>query len=148
MNLDLFKLYGLDLRNNHFLFFILLTASTHDQDVFSFYPEDDRHCNGFEEVLSRYREIVPHLRLAGLKFTYHWAISCYCSANSICSLFCYTCFSIFAFLQDQHHLLPLLKWLWQLLSKAVVNIMFWLLLLMDRYICNVACTWNVKSVES
>ncbi|KAK1383864.1 RING-type E3 ubiquitin transferase [Heracleum sosnowskyi] len=40
-------------------------ASTHDQDVFSFYPEDGRYCNGFEEVLSRYREIVPHLRLAG-----------------------------------------------------------------------------------
>lgn len=39
-------------------------ASTHDQDVFSFYP-DERICNGFEEVLSRYREIVPHLRLAG-----------------------------------------------------------------------------------
>ncbi|KAJ8768293.1 hypothetical protein K2173_021233 [Erythroxylum novogranatense] len=39
-------------------------ASTHDQDVFSFYPEG-RCCNGFEEVLSRYREIVPHLRLAG-----------------------------------------------------------------------------------
>ncbi|KAK4746690.1 hypothetical protein SAY87_025727 [Trapa incisa] len=39
-------------------------ASTHDQDVFSFYP-DDRFCNGFEEVLHRYREIVPHLRLAG-----------------------------------------------------------------------------------
>ncbi|MBA0557477.1 hypothetical protein Golob_014546, partial [Gossypium lobatum] len=39
-------------------------ASTHDQDVFSFYP-GDRFCNGFEEVLSRYREIVPHLRLAG-----------------------------------------------------------------------------------
>ncbi|XP_030530849.1 E3 ubiquitin-protein ligase RGLG2-like isoform X2 [Rhodamnia argentea] len=39
-------------------------ASTHDQDVFSFYP-DDRFCNGFEEVLSCYREIVPHLRLAG-----------------------------------------------------------------------------------
>lgn len=39
-------------------------ASTHDQDVFSFFP-DDRFCNGFEEVLSRYREIVPHLRLAG-----------------------------------------------------------------------------------
>ncbi|KAL2904572.1 E3 ubiquitin-protein ligase RGLG2, partial [Bienertia sinuspersici] len=39
-------------------------ASTHDQDVFSFYP-DDRFCSGFEEVLSRYREIVPHLRLAG-----------------------------------------------------------------------------------
>ncbi|XP_071731140.1 E3 ubiquitin-protein ligase RGLG2 [Rutidosis leptorrhynchoides] len=39
-------------------------ASTHDQDVFSFYP-DERFCNGFEEVLSRYREIVPQLRLAG-----------------------------------------------------------------------------------
>ncbi|MQM01743.1 hypothetical protein Taro_034503 [Colocasia esculenta] len=39
-------------------------ASTHDQDVFSFYA-DERPCNGFEEVLSRYREIVPQLRLAG-----------------------------------------------------------------------------------
>ncbi|KAK8490115.1 hypothetical protein V6N13_121299 [Hibiscus sabdariffa] len=39
-------------------------ASTHDQGVFSFYP-DERFCNGFEEVLDRYREIVPHLRLAG-----------------------------------------------------------------------------------
>lgn len=39
-------------------------ASTHDQDVFSFYSEDT-YCNGFEEVLRRYREIVPHLRLAG-----------------------------------------------------------------------------------
>ncbi|RDX95206.1 E3 ubiquitin-protein ligase RGLG1, partial [Mucuna pruriens] len=39
-------------------------ASTHDKDVFSFYP-DERFCNGFEEVLSRYREIVPNLRLAG-----------------------------------------------------------------------------------
>ncbi|XP_014500419.1 E3 ubiquitin-protein ligase RGLG2 isoform X2 [Vigna radiata var. radiata] len=39
-------------------------ASTHDQDIFSFYP-DERSCIGFEEVLSRYREIVPHLRLAG-----------------------------------------------------------------------------------
>ncbi|XP_076910746.1 E3 ubiquitin-protein ligase RGLG2-like [Bidens hawaiensis] len=39
-------------------------ASTHDQDVFSFYPEE-RFCNGFEEVLSRYREITPHLKLAG-----------------------------------------------------------------------------------
>ncbi|KAJ0037355.1 hypothetical protein Pint_22826 [Pistacia integerrima] len=39
-------------------------ASTHDQDVFSFYP-DERFCNGFEEVLQRYREIVPSLRLAG-----------------------------------------------------------------------------------
>ncbi|XP_010904547.1 E3 ubiquitin-protein ligase RGLG3 [Elaeis guineensis] len=39
-------------------------ASTHDQDVFSFYP-DERPCNGFAEALARYREIVPHLRLAG-----------------------------------------------------------------------------------
>ncbi|XP_071706916.1 E3 ubiquitin-protein ligase RGLG5-like [Rutidosis leptorrhynchoides] len=39
-------------------------ASTHDQDVFSFYPEE-RCCNGFEEVLNRYREILPHLKLAG-----------------------------------------------------------------------------------
>lgn len=39
-------------------------ASTHDQDVFSFYPEE-RCCNGFEEVLNRYKEIVPHLKLAG-----------------------------------------------------------------------------------
>ncbi|XP_074269009.1 E3 ubiquitin-protein ligase RGLG2-like [Silene latifolia] len=39
-------------------------ATTHDQAVFSFYP-NDRVCYGFEEVLSQYREIVPHLRLAG-----------------------------------------------------------------------------------
>ncbi|KAJ7569909.1 hypothetical protein O6H91_01G099700 [Diphasiastrum complanatum] len=39
-------------------------ASTHDQFVFSFYP-DHRPCMGFEEALSRYRAIVPHLRLAG-----------------------------------------------------------------------------------
>ncbi|KAL2647933.1 hypothetical protein AAZV13_05G145900 [Glycine max] len=40
------------------------TASTHDQDVFSFHS-DERFCHGFEEVLSRYRDIVPRLRLAG-----------------------------------------------------------------------------------
>ncbi|CAN6586866.1 unnamed protein product [Malus baccata var. baccata] len=34
------------------------------EDVFSFYP-DDRLCNGFEEVLTTYREIVPFLQLAG-----------------------------------------------------------------------------------
>ncbi|WVZ21577.1 hypothetical protein V8G54_008899 [Vigna mungo] len=39
-------------------------ASTHDQEVFSFYP-DERFCQGFEEVLGRYRELVPQLRLAG-----------------------------------------------------------------------------------
>jgi hypothetical protein len=43
-----------------------MAASTHDQDVFSFYP-DGSFCNGFEDVLSRYREIVPHLRLAGYR---------------------------------------------------------------------------------
>ncbi|XP_062207807.1 E3 ubiquitin-protein ligase RGLG2-like [Phragmites australis] len=39
-------------------------ASTHDQDVFCFYP-DERPCNGFSEALDRYKELVPHLRLAG-----------------------------------------------------------------------------------
>ncbi|XP_077237518.1 E3 ubiquitin-protein ligase RGLG2-like isoform X1 [Tasmannia lanceolata] len=39
-------------------------ASTHDREVFSFYP-DERLCNGFEEALMRYRELVPHLKLAG-----------------------------------------------------------------------------------
>ncbi|XP_022737706.1 E3 ubiquitin-protein ligase RGLG2-like [Durio zibethinus] len=39
-------------------------ASTHDQEVFSFY-QDETFCNGFEEVLRRYRELVPNLRLAG-----------------------------------------------------------------------------------
>ncbi|XP_022750913.1 E3 ubiquitin-protein ligase RGLG3 isoform X2 [Durio zibethinus] len=39
-------------------------ASTHDNSVFSFYP-DHRPCHGFEEALGRYREIVPHLKLAG-----------------------------------------------------------------------------------
>ncbi|KHN07971.1 E3 ubiquitin-protein ligase RGLG2 [Glycine soja] len=40
------------------------TASTHDQEVFCFYP-DERFCHGFEEVLERYRELVPQLKLAG-----------------------------------------------------------------------------------
>lgn len=39
-------------------------ASTHDQGVFSFFP-DHRPCAGFEEALARYRMIVPRLRLAG-----------------------------------------------------------------------------------
>jgi hypothetical protein len=42
----------------------MFAASTHDTDVFSFYP-DERFCNGFEEVLTRYKDIVPNLRLAG-----------------------------------------------------------------------------------
>ncbi|ONK68388.1 uncharacterized protein A4U43_C05F10900 [Asparagus officinalis] len=39
-------------------------ATTHDQEVFSFYP-DNQPCNGFEEALQRYQEIVPDLHLAG-----------------------------------------------------------------------------------
>ncbi|KAI3951992.1 hypothetical protein MKW92_029878 [Papaver armeniacum] len=39
-------------------------ASTTDKDVFSFYS-DQRSCNGVEEVLERYRELVPQVRLAG-----------------------------------------------------------------------------------
>ncbi|KAK8964626.1 E3 ubiquitin-protein ligase RGLG2 [Platanthera guangdongensis] len=39
-------------------------ASTHDQEVFSFHP-DGKPCDGFEEALGRYRELVPNLRLAG-----------------------------------------------------------------------------------
>uniref|UniRef100_A0A0E0EMQ0 RING-type domain-containing protein n=1 Tax=Oryza meridionalis TaxID=40149 RepID=A0A0E0EMQ0_9ORYZ len=39
-------------------------ATTHDQKVFSFYP-DNKPCDGFEQALDRYREIVPQLRLAG-----------------------------------------------------------------------------------
>ncbi|GMP26427.1 hypothetical protein CsSME_00002865 [Camellia sinensis var. sinensis] len=31
-----------------------------------FYP-DHRYCNGFEEALSRYREIVPYIKLSGFK---------------------------------------------------------------------------------
>lgn len=39
-------------------------ASTRDQHAFSFFS-DHRPCRGFEEVLSRYRQIVPHLHLSG-----------------------------------------------------------------------------------
>lgn len=39
-------------------------VSTHDQSVFSFYP-NGQVCNGFEAVLSRYKEITPHVRLSG-----------------------------------------------------------------------------------
>ncbi|KAI3837748.1 hypothetical protein MKW92_043446 [Papaver armeniacum] len=38
--------------------------STVDEDVFSFIPIK-RPCNGIEEVLDRYRELVPQVRLAG-----------------------------------------------------------------------------------
>ncbi|MFS7943117.1 putative copine [Helianthus anomalus] len=51
-------------RKNLFNFY-LIAASIHDQDVFSFYSEE-RCYNGFEEVLSRYRELLPHIKLAGV----------------------------------------------------------------------------------
>ncbi|CAA7396770.1 unnamed protein product [Spirodela intermedia] len=39
-------------------------ASTHEKNVFSFYP-DHHYCQGFEEVLARYREILPFIKLSG-----------------------------------------------------------------------------------
>ncbi|XP_074556945.1 E3 ubiquitin-protein ligase RGLG2-like [Curcuma longa] len=39
-------------------------ASTHDQDIFSFYP-DGRPSNGFQDALRQYRELVCHLHLSG-----------------------------------------------------------------------------------
>jgi len=54
-----------------FSFLHFLSASTHDQDVFSFFSEE-RFCNGFEEVLTRYRQIIPSLKLAGVAFTYYY----------------------------------------------------------------------------
>ncbi|MCL7045014.1 hypothetical protein MKW94_014225 [Papaver nudicaule] len=38
--------------------------TTVDEDVFSFYS-DGRSCNGIEEALERYRELVPQVHLAG-----------------------------------------------------------------------------------
>ncbi|KAK9673167.1 hypothetical protein RND81_12G150600 [Saponaria officinalis] len=39
-------------------------VTTRDKYVFSFYP-DHRPCNGFEEVLARYKEIIPYIKLSG-----------------------------------------------------------------------------------
>lgn len=39
-------------------------ATTHDKHVFSFYP-DHRPCDGFEEALARYKEILPFIKLSG-----------------------------------------------------------------------------------
>ncbi|KAJ4786629.1 copine family protein [Rhynchospora pubera] len=39
-------------------------ASTHDKLVFSFNPYE-RPCNGIDEVLARYKELVPHVQLSG-----------------------------------------------------------------------------------
>ena len=40
-------------------------VTTRDQYVFSFYPEN-KSCDGFENAVKRYREIVPHLKLSGI----------------------------------------------------------------------------------
>ncbi|XP_022562169.2 E3 ubiquitin-protein ligase RGLG3 isoform X2 [Brassica rapa] len=39
-------------------------ATTRDQYVFSFYP-DNKSCEGLDKAVKRYREIVPHLKLSG-----------------------------------------------------------------------------------
>eukprot|EP00897_Mesotaenium_endlicherianum_P008551 jgi/Mesen1/7724/ME000407S06941 len=39
-------------------------GTTHDQLSFSFFP-DQRPCHGFQECLSRYRQIAPSVKLAG-----------------------------------------------------------------------------------
>ncbi|KAJ4887680.1 Copine (Calcium-dependent phospholipid-binding protein) family [Raphanus sativus] len=39
-------------------------ATTRDQYVFSFYP-DNKSCEGLGKAVKRYREIVPHLKLSG-----------------------------------------------------------------------------------
>ncbi|XVE83377.1 hypothetical protein DITRI_Ditri16bG0084000 [Diplodiscus trichospermus] len=59
--------YSFNRRSLHAIGILLCffwVASTHDKYVFSFYP-DHRPCHGFEEALARYRQIVPHLKLAG-----------------------------------------------------------------------------------
>lgn len=106
-----------------YVFLFILVASTHDKDVFSFYPEDCV-CTGFEEVLTRYREIVPTLRLAGAAvppLTIPLGIGqCMVIRKSV-NLF----FTVFTFLlQDLHLLHPLLRWQWLLSSKAEANTMF------------------------
>ncbi|KAL5574821.1 hypothetical protein UlMin_016520 [Ulmus minor] len=45
-------------------FFMILQQNLMIKKFFSVNP-DDRPCNGFEEVLSRYRELVPCVKLAG-----------------------------------------------------------------------------------
>lgn len=55
--------YALIISETYLSAFYVL-ASTREQSVFSFYP-DNRPCHGFEEALARYRDIVPHLKLSG-----------------------------------------------------------------------------------
>lgn len=68
---------------------IFIPATTHDQYVFSFYP-DHRPCNGFEEAHSRYKEILPHLNLSGNDSLYPEVVSAFTSNHiyhrTVCSL--------------------------------------------------------------
>lgn len=40
-------------------------ATTKNQSVFPFWPDDSRSAYGFEEALSRYRELAPHIVMSG-----------------------------------------------------------------------------------
>jgi len=55
-----------------FNFFCIYTATTHDQEVFSFHT-DHSSCHGFEEVLACYQKVVPNLRLSG---DFHLSLLC------------------------------------------------------------------------
>lgn len=95
--------------------FYKLAASTHDQEVFSFL-EDDKFCDGFEEVLRRYRELVPQLRLAGDPF---FLSLLYTFVKFRCLIF------IFVLSKQDLPRLPLLsRWPLLLLSKVAVSITF------------------------
>lgn len=83
---------------NSYLMSFLSVASTHDKYVFSFYP-DHRYCRGFEEVLARYKEIVPYLKLSGflqllftfpcsMQFVYQFKLS----SHNYYFLFCFHLF--------------------------------------------------------
>ena len=70
---------------------VCITVTTHDQHVFSFH-QDNRPCNGFEEALARYKEIVPHIRLAGeLQLPYSRSVS------NLNDIYMCVCVSIFNF---------------------------------------------------
>lgn len=73
------------------IFLLFYVASTRDEFVFSFYP-DHRPSHGFEEALSRYREIVPCLTLSG--YTLFILVSFLCICWNILFLACIVEFSL------------------------------------------------------
>lgn len=85
--------------------FTHFAASTHDQEVFSFHP-DERFCHGFEEVLERYRELVPQLKLAGILNIVQTSFPFFLY---FIHLFAYAIFAPNSW-QDQHHLPQSLRW--------------------------------------